>query len=164
QAVLPADESVNSRTRLKVFLRIRQCADADTYADNYQSDPSDERILWVETAPKRIQSGLTQAAPERPFYQFSRIFDGSAEQWPVFQACALPLLLDFVRGKNSLLFTYGITSSGKSYTMRGNRANPGLIPLSLSVLFATLEAIAKRKDNDEEAIKYKPAQFSGLVK
>jgi len=34
-----------------------------------------------------------------------------------------------------VLFTYGITGSGKTYTMMGPLNNPGLIPRSFDVIF-----------------------------
>ena len=37
-----------------------------------------------------------------------------------------------------VLFTYGITGSGKTYTMMGPLTNPGLIPRSFDVLFNSI--------------------------
>lgn len=53
-------------------------------------------------------------------YEFSYVFDESDSQKVVFERTALDLIENLVRGKNSLLFTYGVTGSGKTYTMTGN--------------------------------------------
>jgi kinesin family protein 23 len=37
-----------------------------------------------------------------------------------------------------VLFTYGITGSGKTYTMMGPLNNPGLIPRSFDVIFNSI--------------------------
>ena len=37
-----------------------------------------------------------------------------------------------------VLFTYGITGSGKTYTMMGPLNNPGLIPRSFDVVFNSI--------------------------
>lgn len=49
----------------------------------------------------------------------------------VFQKAGLDLVENLIRGRNSLLFTYGVTGSGKTYTMNGGN-NVGL---KFSLLF-----------------------------
>lgn len=51
---------------------------------------------------------------------------------------------DLVRGKNSLLFAYGVTSSGKTYTMTGKDDTPGILPRSADVLFNSITELANR--------------------
>jgi hypothetical protein len=41
---------------------------------------------------------------------------------------------------SAVVMTYGITSSGKTYTMEGTTSQPGLIVRSVQLLFAQLEA------------------------
>lgn len=42
------------------------------------------------------------------------------------------------RVNSGVLFTYGITGSGKTYTMMGPLNNPGLIPRSFDVVFNSI--------------------------
>jgi kinesin family protein 23 len=44
----------------------------------------------------------------------------------------------FILCFEGLLFTYGITSSGKTYTIAGTPSEPGILPRSLDLLFNTL--------------------------
>lgn len=37
-------------------------------------------------------------------------------------------------GKNALVFTYGVTNAGKSFTIVGNDNNPGVLPNTISWL------------------------------
>lgn len=39
------------------------------------------------------------------------------------------------------VFAYGQTNSGKTYTMRGSEAEPGVIPLSVRDLFRTIQQV-----------------------
>ena len=41
----------------------------------------------------------------------------------VFQKTAFPLVMDLLRGQDTLLFTYGITNSGKTHTMQVRKFN-----------------------------------------
>lgn len=45
---------------------------------------------------------------------------------------------------NATIFAYGQTASGKTHTMRGNEASPGLIPLSIAELFQNISTIKER--------------------
>ena len=38
---------------------------------------------------------------------------------------------EFLEGQNQLIFTYGATSSGKTYTIQGTNEDPGIIPRSV---------------------------------
>lgn len=42
------------------------------------------------------------------------------------------------------MFAYGVTSSGKTYTMTGNEITPGILPRSADVLFNSIPDIATR--------------------
>ncbi len=71
-------------------------------------------------------------------YTFSKVFDQDCPQAGVFQETALPLVRDCIQGKNALLFTYGITGSGKTHTMQGSLGQPGMLPRPLSLIFASI--------------------------
>lgn len=42
---------------------------------------------------------------------------------------------NLIAGKSGLIFCYGVTGSGKTYTMTGKKKDPGLIPRCLHALF-----------------------------
>ncbi|XP_035735794.1 kinesin-like protein KIF23 isoform X1 [Vespa mandarinia] len=69
---------------------------------------------------------------------FSKVFGHDATQKEVFNIVALPLVTNLINGENSLLFTYGVTGSGKTYTMTGDIHNPGIMPCCLDVLFNSI--------------------------
>lgn len=79
-------------------------------------------------------------------YTFKEVFGPSATQQDVFDKVALQLVEGLIRGKNGLLFTYGITGSGKTFTMTGEPQNCGILPRALSIIFKTI--------NDLQAHKY----------
>ena len=55
------------------------------------------------------------------------------------------LVADLVAGKNGLLFAYGITGSGKTFTMTGNPEHTGILPRTLDVLFNSLQDLLTSK-------------------
>lgn len=79
---------------------------------------------------------------------------------------ALPLVDSFLQGHNGLLFAYGITNAGKTYTITGNQKDAkerGLLPRILDVVFNSIEA---GKDSDmkgNEHTKFKMDQSSSFA-
>lgn len=70
--------------------------------------------------------------------KFTCVFAPFVKQAEVFDRVAFDLVSDVIQGKNGLLFTYGITGSGKTYTMTGCPQQPGLLPRCLDTLFNSL--------------------------
>lgn len=54
---------------------------------------------------------------------------------------ALPLVEGLLGGSNGLLFTYGITNSGKTYTMSGEPDNAGILPRCLDMVFNSISNV-----------------------
>ncbi|XP_062403573.1 kinesin-like protein KIF23 isoform X4 [Sardina pilchardus] len=68
-------------------------------------------------------------------YSFKKVFGIKTTQIELFEDVAKPLVDDVIHGKNGLLFTYGVTGSGKTYTMTGSAGLGGLLPRSLDMIF-----------------------------
>uniref|UniRef100_A0A670ZHR5 Kinesin-like protein n=1 Tax=Pseudonaja textilis TaxID=8673 RepID=A0A670ZHR5_PSETE len=71
-------------------------------------------------------------------YSFKEVFGTSISQKHVFDVVAKPLVEDLIRGKNGLLFTYGVTGSGKTHTMTGSAGEGGLLPRCLDMIFNSI--------------------------
>ncbi|KAI8318770.1 P-loop containing nucleoside triphosphate hydrolase protein, partial [Martensiomyces pterosporus] len=71
-------------------------------------------------------------------YLFAGVLPTLAKQPRVFEVCALPVVRDLFSGYNTLLFTYGITNSGKTYTVQGTSESPGMLPCSIKAILDEL--------------------------
>uniref|UniRef100_A0A8C8ML58 Kinesin-like protein n=1 Tax=Oncorhynchus tshawytscha TaxID=74940 RepID=A0A8C8ML58_ONCTS len=71
----------------------------------------------------------------RQTYSFKKVFCIKTSQMELFQDVAKPLVDDLIHSKNGLLFTYGVTGSGKTFTMTGSPGQGGLLPRSLDMIF-----------------------------
>ncbi|BFZ09796.1 hypothetical protein BsWGS_12835 [Bradybaena similaris] len=78
-------------------------------------------------------------------FTFQHVFDEFASQKALFDYIALPLVEDLVAGKNGLLFTYGITGSGKTYTMTGRPEDQGILPRCVDVIFNSIGELQAKK-------------------
>jgi kinesin family protein 20 len=52
-------------------------------------------------------------------YTFSKIYGQDTTQKEFFNGTMLGIVKNFIDGENCLVFTYGVTSSGKTYTIQG---------------------------------------------
>ncbi|XP_072258648.1 kinesin-like protein KIF23 isoform X3 [Pyxicephalus adspersus] len=78
-------------------------------------------------------------------YSFKQVFGTQTTQKDLFDVVAKPLVEDLIRGKNGLLFTYGVTGSGKTHTMTGSPGQGGLLPRCLSMIFNSISQFQARK-------------------
>ncbi|XP_045305224.1 kinesin-like protein KIF23 isoform X10 [Leopardus geoffroyi] len=89
-------------------------------------------------------------------YSFKQVFGTHTTQKELFDVVANPLVDDLIHGKNGLLFTYGVTGSGKTHTMTGSPGEGGLLPRCLDMIFNSIGTFqAKRyvfKSNDRNSM------------
>ncbi|XP_055376504.1 kinesin-like protein KIF23 [Condylostylus longicornis] len=89
-------------------------------------------------------------------YIFKYVFQENSGQRAVYEKVARPLVENLVRGKNSLLFTYGVTGSGKTFTMTGDTKEQGIMPRCLDALFKTIS------DYQTKKFVFKPDRLNGF--
>ncbi|KAI5813865.1 P-loop containing nucleoside triphosphate hydrolase protein [Pyronema omphalodes] len=72
-------------------------------------------------------------------YTFTSVFPSSAGQMEVFTTAVAPLVQDALHGRDGMLATLGVTGSGKSHTILGNKSQRGMTQLALDLVFSSLE-------------------------
>lgn len=88
-------------------------------------------------------------------FSYKKIFPEYETQDIVFQDLGLPLVEQLLIGKSSLLFAYGISGSGKSYTMTGNQEDGGIVGRCFDVIFSSI------KDCQARRFTFKPDKLNG---
>eukprot|EP00051_Salpingoeca_urceolata_P011187 m.138222 g.138222 ORF g.138222 m.138222 type:complete len:963 (-) comp17020_c0_seq5:48-2936(-) len=138
-----ADTSVKSET-VKVCLRVRPLTGEERSAgkpviriDEPEEDDKEPKSITFAQPPKGTKAASSSSSSLTKF-TFSHVYDKSATQLDVFAGTTSSLVKGFVAGKNALLFTYGITNSGKTYTMQGDESEGGLLSRSLDILFNSI--------------------------
>ncbi|XP_034432093.1 kinesin-like protein KIF23 isoform X9 [Hippoglossus hippoglossus] len=89
-------------------------------------------------------------------YTFKKIFGINTTQIELFEEIAKPLIDDLIDCKNGLLFTYGVTGSGKTFTMTGAPGDGGLLPRSLDMLFNSIGSFQAKR------FVFKPDEKNGM--
>lgn len=125
---------------IKVYLRIRPATVEE------RSQGMDDGCISVESdrsvvlcAPSTSQA-FRNASHQRQRYTFTHVFPPETSQKEFFDGTVHSVVSDFVSGQNCLVFTYGVTNSGKTYTIQGDhqQANAGILPRCLDVIFSRI--------------------------
>ncbi|EUB62219.1 Kinesin-like protein KIF23 [Echinococcus granulosus] len=111
--------------RVKVFCRIKP-----------NCDGGEECISYLDETSLSIQN--IRGKSSKSIHAFSRVFTSSGSQSEIFGACLFPYVKCALNGENALFFNYGVTGSGKTYTMQGTMSDPGLIPRTLDTIFNSI--------------------------
>ncbi|GAA5963860.1 hypothetical protein JCM8115_006357 [Rhodotorula mucilaginosa] len=112
----------------------------------YAPDPSTYGTLYKFTSvfPSGVGSSSTPlVSPTSPTFTAAdrKRLEQTESQAAFFRSTTLPLVRDFLKnGENCLLFAYGSTGSGKTYTVQGGAGeDAGLLPRVVDVVWKSLE-------------------------
>ncbi|KAJ7169442.1 kinesin-like protein [Mycena filopes] len=148
------------REPIMAYLRIRpHLGDGEPSSSPYLEPLSDTSVRMTD--PSDPQGNLSRfrvstIAPSS-IYTFSHIFPGQTSQSDFFTKTTLPLVRDVLQGQNGLLFAYGVTNSGKTYSVQGgaHAGTAGILPRALDVLFNSIEGL-------HGSGKYRPVRLQGV--
>ncbi|GBG26049.1 Kinesin, putative [Hondaea fermentalgiana] len=151
-------EQEDEEDMVKVYLRLRPHEERESPEGPAQlvySRADDDTLqvlddMTVDTmAPEESQSFKNRETGGK--YKFTRIFNKPTTQEELFEATTLPLIDTLLEdGKDGLLFAYGVTNAGKTYTVEGSESNPGIIPRTMQIIFDKLEAKRATLGSDPE--------------
>ncbi|XP_041476311.1 kinesin-like protein KIF20A isoform X9 [Lytechinus variegatus] len=152
----------HNREPMKVYLRVRPFTNAEVEGGESQEcmDQENNTTLLMR-APK---NSFAFKSSQRGFgemnhkFTFSKIFNEDTSQKTFFDETMLATVKDFIDGHNCLLFTYGVTNAGKTYTIQGVPQDGGILPRSLDVIFNSIE------DRQYLSNRVKPRYFCDVVK
>ena len=107
----------SNREPMKVFLRIRPFSSDEIKASESQGCLKlvDDKTVLLQ-APQdsfTFKSSIRGIAEQTHQFSFSKVYDQDTTQKDIFDDSILGYVKDFLDGINCLVFTYGITNSGK---------------------------------------------------
>ncbi|RXG67805.1 Kinesin-like protein KIF23 [Armadillidium vulgare] len=136
---------------VSVFCRIRPPDDDN---EDAFTTPIDSRT--VKLTPPVTSFAFRNGSAKEQLFRFKHVFASDASQKEVFDHVAKPLIGDLLNGKNGLLFVYGITGSGKTYTMEGTRSDGGILRRTIDVIFNSINKLQSMK------YVFKPDRMNGF--
>uniref|UniRef100_A0A8C6MRT1 Kinesin family member 20B n=1 Tax=Mus spicilegus TaxID=10103 RepID=A0A8C6MRT1_MUSSI len=137
----PAANSLGSKNYLQVCLRIRPFTQSEKEheAEGCVQVLDSQSVLLKD--PQNILGHLSEKSSGQVAqkFSFSKVFGPETSQKEFFLGCIMQPVKDLLEGHSRLIFTYGLTNSGKTYTFQGTEENIGILPRTLNVLFDSLQ-------------------------
>uniref|UniRef100_A0A3P8Q499 Kinesin motor domain-containing protein n=1 Tax=Astatotilapia calliptera TaxID=8154 RepID=A0A3P8Q499_ASTCA len=137
------DDAQEQSENLQVYLRVRPFTAAESGSGEAQDCVTIEGPDTVVLKPPRSCQSNRQSDKSLPQtaqrFTFTQVFGPEASQRKVFEGSVRGLVRDVLQGGNCLVFTYGVTNAGKTFTFLGPDHDSGLLPRSLSVIFNSIE-------------------------
>ncbi|XP_066573208.1 kinesin-like protein KIF20A [Amia ocellicauda] len=131
--------SQEAAERVQVFLRIRPLTKKE------QEEGEDQGCVCVESedtlllrAPKdsftmrNTERGVGQSLHK---FTFTQISGPDTSQSQFFERTLRGAVREVLQGHSRLFYTYGVTNSGKTYTIQGSGSEGGLLPRALVAVF-----------------------------
>ncbi|XP_029392280.1 kinesin-like protein KIF20B [Mus pahari] len=137
----PGANSLGSKNYLQVCLRIRPF----TQSEKEHEAEGCVQVLDSQTVLLKDPQSILGHSSEKSSGQvaqkfcFSKVFGPKTSQKEFFLGCIMEPVKDLLKGHSRLIFTYGLTNSGKTYTFQGTEENIGILPRTLNVLFDSLQ-------------------------
>ncbi|XP_029004414.1 kinesin-like protein KIF20A [Betta splendens] len=132
--------SVAEPQTMTVYLRVRP------FSKEELRDNEDQGCVVIENgqmvtlnAPKgsaTLKSSEKGIGMSLHKFTFTQIFGPEANQAELFESTVKSQMSDFLDGRNSLIFSYGVTNAGKTFTIQGSPKDPGILPRVLHATFS----------------------------
>ncbi|KAF7249513.1 Kinesin-like protein KIF20A [Varanus komodoensis] len=138
----PEQAASDDNGKVKVYARVRplKLAEVEKQEDQGCVCIENPETLLLK-APKdsftmrNTERGVGQAVHK---FTFTKIFGPEVDQKSFFDATMKEVVKDVLSGQNWLVYTYGVTNSGKTYTIQGSGTDGGILPRSLGIIFSSI--------------------------
>ncbi|CAN8072006.1 unnamed protein product [Agarophyton chilense] len=145
-----ADPERAQPSEISVMLRIRPLRPSEKNEPTciLPSKPGRNVLRIRPNVPANHQPSVKNAGYAA--FRFTHVFDPACPQEHVFETTALPLVTHLFCGENAVVLAYGVTCSGKTWTIQGDNAHPGILPRALDVIVNSI-SMAKGKGLMQDA-------------
>ncbi|XP_055722768.1 kinesin-like protein KIF20B isoform X3 [Salvelinus fontinalis] len=132
------ESCLEEHEHLQVYLRIRPFTSTESENGESQDCVSIELpdTVLLKAPRTSLSARLRDKSAQR--FQFSQVLGPETTQREMFDGTVRGLVKEVLEGGNSLVFTYGVTNAGKTFTFLGPEANAGILPRSLNVIFNSI--------------------------
>ena len=135
-----------SGDNIKVIVRCRPLNARETRENALNIIRMDESSAQVIVDPPEQEKSATQTKKVPRTFTFDAVYDQTSCNYGIFQASFKPLIDAVLEGFNSTIFAYGQTGAGKTWTMGGNKEEPGAIPNSFKHLFDAINSSSSNQN------------------
>ena len=127
----PTTPSLNNNSimytgKIKVSVRIKP-----NHNNNSNSSSNDLPADWYVDSLRHIISGKELGGE----LSFDNIYQDDVSNVVIYDHSVRDIVDKVMNGYNGTVFAYGMTGTGKTFSMQGTHLNPGIVPLSVESIF-----------------------------
>jgi centromeric protein E len=123
-----------SKGNVLVSVRVRPDVGAQ---DKSQSDGE-----WMVDGRRAL---VAYRGKEGGDYHYDNVFGTYDDNSRVYDSCAKRLVRRVMEGYHGTVFAYGMTGTGKTFSMQGTMSSPGVIPLAITDIFSYIRETPHRE-------------------
>ncbi|NXG51311.1 KI20B protein, partial [Psilopogon haemacephalus] len=127
-----------SKGHIQVCLRVRPFTSSERENESQDCVSFEDSKSIIMKPPKNSWSRLSEKTTGQKF-TFSQVFGPETTQEEFFEGTVKQPVQDFLDGYNRLIFTYGVTNAGKTYTFQGTEVDGGILPRTMDLVFKTIQ-------------------------
>ena len=132
--------SAIEREPIRVYCRVKPAPPNDQSC----ADIANGTSVLLKAPHTEVSAAVASDTEKADSFHFTGAFSNNLTQEDVYLTTAQPLVDSLFEGRNCLLFSYGPTNSGKTYTIEGDTANPGILPRVLDEVFTRSKDIEQK--------------------
>ncbi|NWT14883.1 KI20B protein, partial [Vireo altiloquus] len=139
--VSSSSDTSQSKGHIQVCLRIRPFTSLERENGSQGCVSLEDSTNIVLKPPQHYLSRLSEKTAGQMLqkFTFSQVFGPETTQEEFFEGTMKQPVQDFLDGYNRLVFTYGVTNAGKTYTFQGTEDDVGLLPRTMDMLFKSIQ-------------------------
>ncbi|XP_056128315.1 kinesin-like protein KIF20A isoform X2 [Rhinichthys klamathensis goyatoka] len=130
---------VSEQQQLRVYLKVRPFSEEELRSNEEQGcvvlEDAENISLHAPQGSASMKSSEKGIGQQVYKFSFTQIFGPACSQTEFFDGTISSQVHEFLHGKNALVFSYGVTNAGKTYTIQGSQKDPGILPRALDAVF-----------------------------
>ncbi|NXE52986.1 KI20B protein, partial [Casuarius casuarius] len=139
--VSSSSDTSQSKGHIQVCLRIRPFTSLEKENEFQDCVSLEDSTSIILKPPQNSLSRLSEKTAGQLIqkFTFSQVFGPETTQEEFFDGTMKQPVQDFLEGYNRLVFTYGVTNAGKTYTFQGTEDDVGILPRTMDMLFKSIQ-------------------------
>ncbi|KAK7175658.1 hypothetical protein R3I93_000042 [Phoxinus phoxinus] len=130
---------IPEQQQLRVYLKVRPFSEEELRSNEEQGcvvlEDSENISLHAPKGSASMKSSEKGIGQQVYKFSFTQIFGPQCSQTEFFDGTISSQVHQFLHGQNALVFSYGVTNAGKTYTIQGSPKDPGVLPRALDAVF-----------------------------
>ncbi len=105
-------------------------------------DKSQEEGEWMVDGRRNL---IAYRGKEGGDYRYDSVFGQNDDNSKVYDSTSKRLVRRVMEGYHGTVFAYGMTGTGKTFSMQGTMSSPGVIPLAITDIFSYIRETPQRE-------------------